>query len=365
MSPKQRKPDWVSTGTQNLIRYRPSGTYFARFKIGRKPFRKTLRTQNLTTAKLRLPDILKDYRSKHEAGRALRDGKMTFDQALRVYLDSVESDVSLKPASKRYRRLMTQLISKTWPELGNSDVRKVNEHDCKRWAFQFKQLYAPSVINNAIGTVRAIFQIAVECGARFENPAEDLKRVKVRPKPLNLPTREEFESFVATIESAGAPQSHDCASLVKFLAFTGMRISEAGFVTWRDVDFDKKQILVRGHPYTATKNDEMRRVPFIPQLEEMLTKMREQRINEALAANVMRVKECQGSMDRAARLIGMHRITHHDLRHLFATVCIENGVDIPTASKWLGHKDGGALCMKTYGHLRDTHSQAQAKRVVF
>jgi len=44
------------------------------------------------------------------------------------------------------------------------------------------------------------------------------------------------------------------------------------------------------------------------------------------------------------------RITHHDLRHLFATRCIEAGVDIPTVSRWLGHQDGGALCMKTYGH---------------
>jgi len=39
----------------------------------------------------------------------------------------------------------------------------------------------------------------------------------------------------------------------------------------------------------------------------------------------------------------MARITHHDLRHLFATTCIEAGVDIPTVSRWLGHQDGGAL----------------------
>jgi len=35
------------------------------------------------------------------------------------------------------------------------------------------------------------------------------------------------------------------------------------------------------------------------------------------------------------------------LRHLFATRCIESGVDIPTVSRWLGHKDGGALAMKS------------------
>jgi len=70
-------------------------------------------------------------------------------------------------------------------------------------------------------------------------------------------------------------------------------------------------------------------------------------------------------MDRAAKIVAMERITHHDLRHLFATICIESGVNIPTVSRWLGHQDGGALAMKTYGHLRDEHSSAQAKRVTF
>jgi hypothetical protein len=31
-------------------------------------------------------------------------------------------------------------------------------------------------------------------------------------------------------------------------------------------------------------------------------------------------------------------------------------VDIRSISKWLGHKDGGALAMKVYGHLRQEHS---------
>ena len=53
------------------------------------------------------------------------------------------------------------------------------------------------------------------------------------------------------------------------------------------------------------------------------------------------------------------------LRHLFATVGIEAGIDIPTVSRWLGHKDGGALAMKTYGHLRREHSLAQAQKMSF
>jgi integrase len=361
----QVKTDWQSTNTQNLIRYRPSGTYFARFKIGRKPFRKSLKTKSLTTARLRLNDMLRDHRAKFEAGSALQAGKMTFAQAMGIYLEGVESDVSLKPASKHYRQLLSKFIVKTWPELKHMDVRKINERDCQRWLHQFQRTYAPSVVNNSIGTLRAIFNIAVNAGARFENPTGNLKRVKVRQKHLQLPTREQFEQFVKTIETAGAPQSADCAALVKFLAYSGLRISESWFVTWRDVDFKRKQLFVRGSPQTATKNDELRVIPLIPQLDEMLTSEREKRSDEPVTATVMRVRECQKSMDRAAKLVGMHRITHHDLRHLFATVCIESGVDIPTISRWLGHKDGGALCMKTYGHLRTEHGQAQAMRVVF
>jgi integrase len=79
----------------------------------------------------------------------------------------------------------------------------------------------------------------------------------------------------------------------------------------------------------------------------------------------MQVRECQKAMTRAAKEINMARITHHDLRHLFATRCIESGVDIPTVSRWLGHKDGGALAMKVYGHLRDQHSTEMASKVKF
>src|SRR5438105_11158155 len=93
--------------------------------------------------------------------------------------------------------------------------------------------------------------------------------------------------------------------------------------------------------------------------------LRAERPAEPSSATVMRLFECQNSMTHAAGKIGMKRITHHDLRHLFATICIESGVDIPTVSRWLGHKDGGALCMKTYGHLRQDHSLAQAQRVNF
>ncbi len=67
----------------------------------------------------------------------------------------------------------------------------------------------------------------------------------------------------------------------------------------------------------------------------------------------------------ACRRLKREQFTHHDFRHVFATTCIEAGVDIPTVSRWLGHKDGAALAMRVYGHLRQEHSLAAIKKVHF
>jgi len=155
------------------------------------------------------------------------------------------------------------------------------------------------------------------------------------------------------METAGSRDSRNCADLAQGLALTGCRISEARQIEWRDLEFENGMIVVRGDPHEGTKNSEIRHVPMISEARELFTRMLASRTGEPKDAKVFLVRECQKSMNRAAGLAGMVRITHHDLRHFFATICIESGVDIPTVASWLGHKDGGALAMKTCKHLRD------------
>jgi hypothetical protein len=58
---------WQPTAVQNLVRYTPSGTYFARFRVGGKLVWKSLKTATFSVAKQRLPDTLRDHRSKIES----------------------------------------------------------------------------------------------------------------------------------------------------------------------------------------------------------------------------------------------------------------------------------------------------------
>ncbi|MDA1277376.1 MAG: site-specific integrase [Verrucomicrobia bacterium] len=165
-------------------------------------------------------------------------------------------------------------------------------------------------------------------------------------------------------ETIGAGQARQCADLVRFLAFSGCRPSEARQVTWADVDFDRGHIVVRSAKVRRTSNaSDSRLIPIIPPMRDLLSKLRLG--SPASIDRVCVLGECQKSLTRACERVGISRITHYDLRHLFATRCIEAGVDIPTVSRWPGHSNGGALAMRTYGHLRPQHSQAMAQRVTF
>jgi integrase len=359
------KRDWQSTQYANLIRYNPSGKYYARIRVKGKLIKQSLKTTKISVAKLRLADLEKEERQKAETQTEAFEGKMTFGEAAQIYLKRVEGDPSLKTRSKAYHKERLKALLKSWTGLKDLELRKISKTDCLNWAAEYSQEASASSFNHTVSTIRHVIEIGVEIGLRYDNPARFIKRVSERPKKLQLPEHEQFKRFLIEIETSGSGFSKPCANLVRFLAFGGFRLGEVKFIKWQDCDFKRGVIKVWGHPEERTKNGEVREVPIIPDMENLLTGLRMGQEGELAAKTVMTVFECQKAMNRAAREIGMTRITHHDLRHLFATRCIESGVDIPTVSRWLGHKDGGALAMKVYGHLRDQHSQIMAQKVKF
>ncbi len=362
-SASQIKPaKWEPTNTPNLIRNKSSGTFYARFRLNGKLVWRSLETSIHTTAKLKLQDVIGGERKLIAAG----DGQITFEQAGKLYLERIDKDPNLKPRTKAYNTERYAALLKTWTTPLSQKLRNIKPDNCLEWASGFAVKYSASSFNHSLGILREIFEIGIDSGARFDNPARKVERLPERSKRLTLPEPDQFERFVREIEQAGGGFSKGCAELVQFFAFTGLRKTEAQYVTWGDIDFQKRKMSVRGHPETGTKgNGDPRIVPLIEEAVLLLQEIHSERPDAAPGDPVMSVRECQKAMNRAAIIVGMKRITHHDLRHLFATRCIESGVDIPTVSRWLGHKDGGALAMRVYGHLRDQHSTEMARRVSF
>lgn len=342
--PSNKQSLWEPTRYPNLFRYVPSGTIFARFKIRGKQVRRSLNTTSVELAKNKLAELERNERSIAENRRR---GKMLFGEALDEYLQARQRDATLKPRTKAYDEQQVVALLKTWPGLRDLDIRRIGKEDCEQWAAKFAERYSPSAYNHTLAILKHTSERAIELGARYDNPARKLKRQAERPKKLILPSNDQFSAFVKEIESGGSGKSQPCADLVRFLTFGGFRKMEADHVLRADLDFNGGHIKVFGDPAHRTKNNEFRSVPMLPEMRELLLRLLAEKPDMRPEDPVMAVRECQKAMNRAARIVGMQRITHHDLRHLFATRCIESDVDILTVSRWLGHKDGGALAMKT------------------
>lgn len=153
------------------------------------------------------------------------------------------------------------------------------------------------------------------------------------------------------------------ADLVELLAYSGMRIAEAVNLTWADVDFDRGVFTVTGGE-GGTKNHEDRTVPLFPALRELLQRIRGDR-SPAPTDRVIPIITAKKAMNTACERAKLPHFHHHALRHYFVSNAIEAGVDFKVIANWVGHKDGGLLVAKTYGHLRDAHSFEMAKRMTF
>ena len=330
---------------------------------------RSLSTKSFEIARARVAGKLAEIQN----GKALRstnEARETVGEVAEIYRARIQADVSLKPSSIYYRVQTLNAILRSWPALAQLPPAKVTEDACLQWAKAYQKMVSAGRFNNTVGTLRDVFKVACELDLATQNPALKIGKVKVTRKELTLPSRQQFHAIVEAIRNTGAPCAHDAADLVEFLAYSGCRITEASFVKWTDVNAKAGTIRIHGHEETGTKSGQVRSIPITPPMRDLLDRLsnnRRQAQNSDRASKgfIMQLVGCPKALENACKKVEAKRLTHHDLRHLFATRCIEAGVDIPTVSRWLGHKDGGALAMKTYGHLRDEHSQAMAAKVTF
>ena len=153
-APTDQASVWSKTPFVNLVRYEPSGGYFARFRVHGKLIRKSLKTKTLTVAKLRLADLERQERGVSAFHVAVEQGRLTFNDALKTYQAEIKANPHLKPNAIRYRNETVNALLRTWAGLKEKDVRKISEAECKTWAAKFSGEYSATLYNNTVGTLR-------------------------------------------------------------------------------------------------------------------------------------------------------------------------------------------------------------------
>lgn len=228
----------------------------------------------------------------------------------------------------------------------------------------------PRTVNLDLISLRGLLKRAVDDGHLRELPRfKALRCPPSRKRDLLTPAQIQNLIDAARENPVTGPQ---LADFLHLLAFSGMREQEALRLRWDDVDFEARRVHVGRDG--QTKNHEERIVEFNAQLEAVLNDMRQHRTPDSpwLFPSAKRGGNRQTrsltlrrGFELARQRAGLPHAGFHDLRHYFCSLCVMNGIDFMTIAAWLGHKDGGILVGKVYGHLLDEHRRQAANRLHF
>jgi integrase len=159
------------------------------------------------------------------------------------------------------------------------------------------------------------------------------------------------------------------AFYIRFLALSGAREQESLKTRKTDANFDVNQLAVGATG--DTKNSEYRIVDMSPELEALLKEMLSNLPDDTsyLFPSPQRGKKDihARSLRESFKLVrdaaGLSWVGFHDFRHFFCSTCVMAGIDFMTIASWVGHKDGGVLIGRVYGHLADEHKKKAAAKL--
>ncbi len=352
----ERKPTRKSKVTrlkrsklENLFRH-ANGIYWVRAKVNGKSVERSLRTTDYNLAATLLPETLREIKGASEAHKA-----DSLVGALQSEADRDNPD--LEPATRHYyQQIAKSIIDTLPPHLAEKRLPQVTVGDLRAWRDVYAAKASKTRHNGALALLRRVWNRALERREVASNPVDGLKRLKPVQRHWYPPTKEKFAEIVESIRSQGKRYSKASAMAVEFLAYSGMRISEAQKVKWDDI---RDGHIVR----RIAKNSGIGKIPLIPAAISLLERVKASGLPCESDDTIMFVKSPRFALEGACERLGIEHLRIHDLRHIFATRCLESGVDFPTLAGWLGHKDGGILAAQVYGHLIPDHSSKQAGKV--
>ena len=156
---------------------------------------------------------------------------------------------------------------------------------------------------------------------------------------------------------------------------TGLRRGELLGLKWSDIAWKNDIIKVRRQLARVnaeiveaplkTKNS-YRAVSISPQAIEVLREQK-RKANDTYVfpspnGGPISPDSVNNMLKRVLKRAGIPKVRFHDLRHAFATIALQNGVDIKTVSGMLGHFSAG-FTLDTYAHVT-TSAQKEAAQAM-
>ncbi len=204
-------------------------------------------------------------------------------------------------------------------------------------------------IARKLSALREFFKFLFSENEIKENPTLNLispKREKPLPKFLS---EDELRSLIAAATKKQSPHQRRIAVMIELMYACGLRVSELVGLPENCINFDKKQLLVRG------KGSKERLIPVaesaLEQVKDYLT-YRDWFLKKGRKSIWLFPSKTSASghltrdmffkqLKDLAREVGIEakRISPHVLRHSFATHLLNHNADLRAVQKMLGHED--------------------------
>ena len=243
---------------------------------------------------------------------------------------------------------------------------------------------SPKTVKNVHGVLHKALEKAKTLRMIPYNPTEACELPRVEKSEITPLDQEGIKALLKEL-------SEEKYSIVyEVTLFTGMRQGEVLGLTWDCVDFEKQTInikkqLIKTHKVNgeyvleSTKNGKSRVIHAGSTVMGWLREQQQQQAEMANAAgsawnnawNLVFTNELGGHLchftvyrrfKEIVRKIGLSDVRFHDLRHSFAVVCLEAGVDIKTLQGELGHATT-SFTLDTYAHITELLKHQAADRV--
>jgi integrase len=296
---------------------------------------------------------------------APRAGVLTVAEVYQSWSAS-QSHISPKTAATR----KSAWHSRVQPQWGDIAVADVKTAAVRAWVSAMKAdgLGVPG-IENAFGLLRQVLGAAVEDSRIPRNACDGVKLPKREHADRGYLTHAQVAALAGEVERD--------ATVVRFLAYTGLRWGEMAALRVQDFDMLRRRVNVSrsvtesgGLVWSTPKTWERRSVPFPAVLADELATLMVGKARDALVFTDMRGGVLRNSNWRARVFApavtacqkadeSFPSITPHDLRHTAASLAISAGANVKAVQRMLGHAKA-SMTLDTYADLFDTDLDAVA-----
>ena len=213
-------------------------------------------------------------------------------------------------------------------------------------------------VNLEFRHLKAIFNTAEKYGYLKTNPFKKIK-------PLPTPESDTIKFFeLDEIEKVrDAFRNDDFKYLVEFYLLTGARLKEPLSLTWDDVDFKRKQIVIRS-TITKTKRNRILSFESDSKLEDLLKQIPHREDNLLFGPLDGRPQWSYWwvikKISRVLTKIGFEWASCHNFRHTYISHLVMNGVPLTTVQYLVGHRNFTTTLK--YAHLSPSHKNRMIEK---